>query len=305
MSNIITNEIVDKRLESKNIKRLSNYKNSKAKMRWKCLKDGYEWDSPFTHIYQGRGCAKCAGVAKYTNATVDEVLRKKNIKRLENYKNSYTKMWFQCLIDNYKWKTRFTNISSNNTGCPMCGRNIKHSNKSVDKSLIGRNIKRVGKYKNSTTTMGWKCLNKNCNHKWTTSYGNIMSGSGCPECSAGKSERNVFNLIKKHIEYNYFEPHKPFYFNNRKYIPDFYLESKNKRIIIEYNGKQHYSPVKFYGITRNIAQQNFIKQKLRDKQLREYCRKNNIYLLEIPYWWNIEKITEKLIIISNKYNTLL
>lgn len=58
---------------------------------------------------------------------------------------------------------------------------------------------------------------------------------------------------------------------------DFYLPERN--ICIEFNGEQHYKPIDYYG-----GQEKFKKQKKIDSMKREYCKKNNIKLIEIPYW---------------------
>ena len=62
---------------------------------------------------------------------------------------------------------------------------------------------------------------------------------------------------------------------------------------IEYDGKQHFEPIKHYG--GDIA---FAELKKRDEIKNEYCKANNITLLRIPYWEydNISKILETNII---------
>ncbi len=66
--------------------------------------------------------------------------------------------------------------------------------------------------------------------------------------------------------------------NNQKFIIDFCLILNNKTIFIEYNGIQHYVPIKHFG-----GKLRFEKQKERDNLLREYCLNNNIILLEYKY----------------------
>lgn len=83
-------------------------------------------------------------------------------------------------------------------------------------------------------------------------------------------------------------------FNGRRYYPDFYLKIKDKQVIIEYNGAQHYKPVRFVGMNEKDPFLTFKKQKIRDKQLRDYCKINDILLLEIPYYWKHDKVIEEL-----------
>lgn len=66
--------------------------------------------------------------------------------------------------------------------------------------------------------------------------------------------------------------------DNRNYRLDFYINVHNKEYVIEFNGKQHYEPIDYFG---GIEKYN--EQILRDTILREYCVNNNIKLLEIKY----------------------
>lgn len=66
---------------------------------------------------------------------------------------------------------------------------------------------------------------------------------------------------------------------------DFICKNGDSEIWIEYNGEQHYNP-RYYKCMKkdieegNIAYQNQLK---RDRNVKEYCLKNNIQLLVIPY----------------------
>ena len=58
-----------------------------------------------------------------------------------------------------------------------------NSNEQIDKNLIGRNIKRIGNYINSSIKLEFKCLL--CNHEWLASTENIFHKThqrGCPLC---------------------------------------------------------------------------------------------------------------------------
>lgn len=57
---------------------------------------------------------------------------------------------------------------------------------------------------------------------------------------------------------------------------DFYLPDYN--ILIEYQGKQHYQNIEYFG-----GQAGFEKRKFNDNQKVEYCKNNNLKLLLIPY----------------------
>ena len=71
---------------------------------------------------------------------------------------------------------------------------------------------------------------------------------------------------------------------------DFYLPQYN--ILIEYDGIQHFEPIDFAGKGKEWAMNRFIDCVIRDTIKNEYCKKNNIKLIRIPYWDfdNIEEI---------------
>jgi hypothetical protein len=62
------------------------------------------------------------------------------------------------------------------------------------------------------------------------------------------------------------------------------------KFLIEYQGKQHYKPLNFGSRTINPTENLNIIQK-NDEIKRTWCKKNNILLLEIPYW-DFDKIEE-------------
>jgi len=67
---------------------------------------------------------------------------------------------------------------------------------------------------------------------------------------------------------------------------DIYIEELN--VGIEYQGLQHFKPVKHWG-----GEEEFIKTKERDKRKRKLCKLNNIHLIYFDY---TEGLTEELVI---------
>lgn len=67
---------------------------------------------------------------------------------------------------------------------------------------------------------------------------------------------------------------------------DFYLPNYN--LIIEYNGQQHYKPIDYFG-----GEERFKQQKINDAFKKDWCIKNNINFLEIPYYYFPELSIEK------------
>lgn len=127
----------------------------------------------------------------------------------------------------------------------------------------------------------------------------LFQESGCPKCNQSKGEKTIENyLIKNNIKYKSQYPIKIDQLINSSgnaYI-DFYLPDYN--LFIEYNGKQHYIPIEYFG-----GELNFEHQQKRDQYIVEYCSNNTVNLLIIKYSDNIEEILNKYFIEHN-YNPL-
>lgn len=101
----LTNEEVDKRLEGREIKRVSNVIGSHKKSKFICLIEscGYLWSSIVGDILnKSVGCPKCANKLRLTNEIVDFRLKDRNIQRISNVINSKNKYNWKCLIKNWK-----------------------------------------------------------------------------------------------------------------------------------------------------------------------------------------------------------
>ena len=85
-------------------------------------------------------------------------------------------------------------------------------------------------------------------------------------------------LNKKSISY---ERQKKFKDLN-KLSYDFYIPEY--RLLIEYQGEQHYKPIEIFG-----GEEAFKKQIIHDEEKDKYAKINNYRLLKIPYF-NIDKI---------------
>lgn len=72
--------------------------------------------------------------------------------------------------------------------------------------------------------------------------------------------------------------------NGSMYRFDFYLPQYN--LCIEYDGKQHFEPVRYYTQSDEEMKHTFEETQKRDNIKNNYCKDNNINLLRIPYWEN-------------------
>jgi DNA-directed RNA polymerase subunit RPC12/RpoP len=137
----------------------------------------------------------------------------------------------------------------------------------------------------------WQCLD--CNHEWKSRLvDRSIQGKGCPICS--KLQSKGVKAITKYLKDNNFEYEVEKSFPKCKYKQhlrfDFYLEKYN--LLIEYNGKQHYESIDFFG-----GEPALKDIQIRDEIKRRFCVSSNKRLLEIPYWEekNIGKILSEIL----------
>ena len=129
-----------------NIEVLGEYKGVDIRIKVKCIKDDYEWETTPHSLLSGTGCPKCSGVKrKNTEEFKQEIkLINNDIKILGEYVNSSTKIKCKCKVDGYEWSVTPSHLL-NGVGCPKC--NESKGEKRVAKYLDSRNIEYERQYK--------------------------------------------------------------------------------------------------------------------------------------------------------------
>jgi len=85
--------------------------------------------------------------------------------------------------------------------------------------------------------------------------------------------------------------------NSNQRLPfDFYIIKAN--LIIEYDGRGHFQPIRINGIGRKSTETSYQRTMRNDKIKNKYCIDNNIELLRIPYteYKNIKSILSSLLL---------
>lgn len=113
-------------------------------------------------------------------------------------------------------------------------------------------------------------------------------GCGCPNCGESQGEKKIFKFLKK-LDIIFSRQHRFPDCRNIFELPfDFYIPSI--RTCIEFDGKQHYEPMEFFG-----GAEAYETLKLNDKIKDDYCEENYINLIRIRYdqFNNIEDILKE------------
>jgi hypothetical protein len=239
----------------------------------------------------GYGCRKCSTRKKYDTELFIDVVKNK----------FYNYSFDRCVYKNFKDKVTITcnthgdfeqypQYILDGHGCKKCS--LKYTNKEfidickvkhpeIDHSEV--------LYNGVQNKIKLKCSTHGIFYQTAGYY--IGISKGCPNCSETKGEKSIRIFLSENSE-NFIQEYKydKFYF-------DFYLPNKN--LFIEFNGKQHYSPIKFFG-----GQHSYEKQRMKDFEKEKLFENNeNIKLLIIPYW-KIKKINQILFkeLYENKEN---
>ena len=268
-------EFCIRELSKRKIKLAGKYVNAETKTKWKCLVKGcgYEWETKPKYIFSGHGCHRCSKREHVTKEMCVMRLKKRKIKLIGEYKNTYKNTKWLCLVDGCKWVASPKTIM-NGHGCPKCANKERVTKKICINRIKGRNIKLIGKYNGSREKTQWLCLSDG--HKWITTPHNIFNGNGCPKCNASKGELFVNKWLEdQSIE---FVPQKRFIdCRNKKPLPfDFFVPLFNT--LIEYHGEQHFKHIKHFG-----GKMSFKETKHNDAIKLKYAKDKGFNFIQLDY----------------------
>lgn len=274
-----------------------------------CKKHGYFIQQPRLFLQSKFGCAQCAKEAKIKSKPkklTDEELRMKKQKdwidycaKLHNNKYDYSQVNYISSTEKVEIicpiHGSFYQIPSSHkrgVGCPKCARELTKtkiikSQEQFEKEAraVHGDLYEYGQYNGMQNNMTIIC--KQHGSFTCTPHNHIYGKCGCPICKASHGEVLVYNwLTKNDIP---FTRQYPLIIENQQLYLDFYIKYKNLIYVIEYNGIQHYLPVEYFGGKLRLE-----KQQIRDQRLRDYCKINDIRLLELPYTLQYNEIINKL-----------
>jgi Zn finger protein HypA/HybF involved in hydrogenase expression len=260
-----------------------NYINNKTKVDIICREHGLFTQIPNNHL-RGQNCPKC----NYRNVfNTKDFIKMSNIifnNRYNYSKVNYSKNNIKVEIICEKHKSFLITPASHlrGRGCNKCGKeNMSVLNtKSLD-FILSSFIDKHGylydysniKYSGTKNKVDIVCK---IHGTFSQTPEKHISGNGCPKCNISKGERRIMTYLDRlKIDYNYnynFDDCR-----DKLTLPfDFYIPEYN--LCIEFDGEQHYRPIKWFG-----GDKNFKSQKKRDYIKDMYCLDNKISLIRISY----------------------
>lgn len=269
---------------------------------WNCPIHG-EFEISWNTVKNGQGCPICGRIqAGVTRRNSIEYVRQKfednNLKLMTNeYLNNEQLLPYICP---HHENQGIQYISYGNLimgrGCPICGRERTTLLQTKGHEQFIKEVYELyeDKYEIRSTYINSRLhvlvYCKDCDKVFPIKPYHLLDNHGCPLCSSSRGEKRIRSFLENNcidnISQKRFDDCKI-----KRTLPfDFYLPEYN--ICIEYQGKQHYKPIEFFG-----GEEQFQKQQLYDSIKREYCKANNIKLIEISYkdYNNIEEILIKIL----------
>ena len=215
---------------------------------------------------------------------------------LYNYKNEKTYCLCNCDCGN-QHICSLSNLTTGHT--TSCGCN------SSEKIWDGRRTNLVGVrfgklvvdemlygYKNKQTYCKCSC---DCGKNSIVYMGNLQQGF-THSCGCAEHDSTGEILISNILNENYISYFYNYRFDDcRNILPlpfDFYLPDYN--VCIEYDGIQHFESIEYFG-----GDKEFQRRQINDDIKNQYCAKNNITLIRLPYTLPDEQIKK---IILNIWN---
>lgn len=276
---------------------LGTYVRTATKIKMKHNLCGTEWSITPNNFLRGRRCPTCSHV-KTQEEFSQEVINShdKQFVLVGTYKGCDTKTKYKCInheVVIYSTPTIFMRTAYPCSKCLSVF--LKQSNRKPQEQFIkelnnrhqGR-IQAVEPYVNTHTKIRFLC--NECNNYFYAEPNSVLRLSGCPYCAYSKGETYIASFLTNHkIKFK-----AQYRFENCKFIRplpfDFYIP--NSKLLIEFDGKQHTTPIQYFG-----GLKAYISQLKRDSIKNEFAKDNNLRLLRISYTLPLETI-DKLITLN-------
>ena len=275
---------------------ISEYTTMHKKIWIICPEHGKFFQKAHNHITGGNGCPDCKNDKLRDKFAFSQTHFIKLLKEVHGssinydkviYKNSHTKIDLVCPLHG-----SFECLpvhALRGTGCAKCSKK-KVANKlkmSVEDFIYKASEIHQNRYsyekvnfKNLRESIKIKC--KKHGYFDQVAFGH-MTGTGCPKCKSSRGENEIINwLIKNKISYIHQWVDHDCIINVGKAKFDFFLPDLN--FIIEYDGEQHFKPIKFgASISDKDAYENLMSLQIADFIKNEWAELNKIKLHRIKF----------------------
>jgi hypothetical protein len=266
----------------------SDYKGGQTNIEIVCREHGSFWQTPENHYRSIAKCPKCPSedMLKRRDKSKKKFIEKSRESHGDKY--DYSKVEFVSINDKVviicPKHGEFEQIPSshrNGHGCEFCSREDR---KSTTKEFVEKaNIQHGERYDYSKVIYESSRAKViiSCPHHgdFRQEPAGHLRGYGCPKCVGSNGENMMRDLLENTIfPDKKFPTIRPEFLKNPETGWPLELDCYNDemKLAFEFQGSQHYRPIKRYG-----GQKRFEQQQKQDQLKRELCAEKKIVLIEI------------------------
>ena len=274
------------------------YVNSNTPVIIVCPEHGDFQQKPVNHI-NGQGCQACGRLkanqshssragAKFVSRAIKIHDDRYNYDKVI-YIKANQKVIIVCL-EHGEFK-QLPNTHLQGHGCPKCANDftagkLRLAQGDVERKFPGELVSGQT-YRTNRQMLEWRCPAGLEHPDYEQTYHTREHGVGCPQCSESDGEKRISAYLKSNNII--FEREKRFLSCKHILVLPFDFSLPEHQILIEFQGRQHYHPVSWFGGKKTLK-----NYKKRDRIKRYWARKNGWHLICVPYTIkNISKYLDK------------
>lgn len=234
------------------------------------------------YLNKGLICPYCTD--KNSNRWTIEILKRKTYEFNNDYEaidfvDRKKRVKYICKKCNKEHITRICDLFSNKGNCPTCAglkRNTALEIKIKISEVSNEEYSVIGEYTNNITPI--KLIHERCKNRIYIKPKNFLyRGERCSICSRENNLSYLAMEIKNFLDDNKINYEMEYSFSDCKNRNILHFDSDDYLLfLIEADGVQHFK--KSYGSADKLNYNIHI-----DRIKNQYCKKNNIHLLRIPY----------------------
>lgn len=268
--------------------------NNHSKYWFECPKHGRFKTSFKTHVKALKtglnGCLKCQheSIGERNRRSVEEIARlfPDFIPGQTSLPGAYSKYRFLCPVHG-EYRRSVNSRLSQGGGCQKCGRaRIAEAIRDrvgwtiEEMEIECPDLVRGQRYEGISSSVKY-IFTCDKHGNYLQRFSDHRRGVGCPKCCMSRSERKIAEWLSSRLQGETFESQKRFETCRYKKKLSFDFGSDVLKVLLEYNGRQHYHASKFrwYQITAKQVKVN----QARDCVKRNWARRNGYKLIVVPY----------------------
>lgn len=241
----------------------TEYINNATKLDYICP-EGHKGSITWISFSHGRGCRLCAHKRRRVPLKrIRSAFEKRGYELLSNsYVNCDAPLEFIC-PQGHKNTISWSNFNQGH-GCSECSNNRKMTIDQVYQYFEKEGCLLLSTdYINAHTKLEFECSN---GHRHEMTWNNFQKGERCPKCWEYKSEKRLGEILEKIFPGKVRQQCNLGFLGKQKV--DYWIV--DTRLAFEYDGEQHFRPVRFNGISWEEA------EKVHRKVIKRDCRKNSL-----------------------------